>query len=572
MVRLRLLILSIVIAIAANVGHAASPAPVFAEHGMVVSDSREASEVGVAILKRGGNAVDAAVAVGFTLAVTHPAAGNIGGGGFMVAHMADGTVFALDYREKAPGAAHRDMFLDENGDADPNLSRWTQLASGVPGSVDGMLRAWRDHGSGNISRRDLIRPAIKLARNGFEISRYLASELNEKKPVLEKFPGSVEVFIRTEDGAPWQGGDRLIQRDLARSLKHIAQKDRDGFYAGPVADAIVAEMHRGNGIISLDDLANYRSVYREPVRGTFRGLEIISMPPPSSGGVHVVQMLNMLDPLGIAAFGWNGSNYVHRLTEVQRRAYADRAEHLGDPDFWDVPVAMLTSPEYAARLASQIDMERATPSSEVEASGAPPREGNSTTHYSVVDRDGNVVSVTTTNNLSYGSGIAVQNAGFMLNNEMDDFSAKPGVPNIFGLLGNKANAIEPGKRMLSSMTPTIVLKDGEPFLITGSPGGATIITTVLQVILNVGIHEMNVQEAVSAPRVHSQWLPDAIHVEPYTLQPDVEAKLKAMGHRIVNGSPWGSITWGSANSILIDSRGYWGAADPRRDTSYAAGY
>ncbi len=545
---------------------AASPQPEFAENGMVVSDSREASEVGIAILKRGGNAVDAAVAVGFALAVTHPSAGNLGGGGFMVARMADGTTFTLDYRETGPAAAHRDMFLNEAGDVISGLSRDSHLASGVPGSVDGLLRALKDHGSGMISRNDVLKPSIALARRGFPMSRSFASLLNGYRSTFEQHPGSAKSFVNP-NGTPWQAGDQFRQPDLARTLKFIARHGRDGFYTGPVADAIVAEMQRGNGIISLTDLAGYESIYRDPILGKFQELEIVSMPPPSSGGVHVVQMLNMLAELSIADYGWNGSDYVHRLTEVQRRAYADRAEHLGDPAFWDVPVAMLTSPAYAKQRAQEIDLSRATPSTAIEAGVAAPREGNDTTHYSVVDKDGNVVSVTTTINLSFGSGIAVDGAGFLLNNEMDDFSAKPGVPNAFGLLGNEANAIAPGKRMLSSMTPTIVLKDGKPFLVVGSPGGSTIITTVLQVILNTEVHGMNVQEAVSAPRVHSQWMPDVIAVEPRALQPDVIVRLESMGHTIQEGSPWGS-----ANSILIDTRGLWGAADPRQSNSYAAGY
>ncbi len=555
----------VLISLAGN-AWAASPAPVLAEKGMVVSDSREATEVGVAILERGGNAVDAAVAVGFALAVTHPSAGNLGGGGFMVAHMADGSTFTLDYRETAPSAAHRDLYLDEHGEVIPGLSRNTHLASGVPGSVDGLLRALRDHGSGKLSQRDVIEPAIKLARRGFPLSRFLASALNGYCSTFEAHPGSRESFIKS-NGDPWRAGDRFTQSSLGKTLQRIAKNGPDGFYRGPVADAIVSEMQRGNGIITHADLAAYASKYREPVRGTFGEHEIISMPPPSSGGVHVVQMLNMLAKLSIADYGWNGSDYVHRLTEVQRRAYADRAEHLGDPDFWDVPVTMLTSAEYATELADAIDLTSATPSVEIDAGSAAPREGNDTTHYSIVDQFGNLVSVTTTINLGFGSGIAVQGAGFLLNNEMDDFSAKPGVPNAFGLLGNEANAIEPGKRMLSSMTPTIVLKNGDPYLVVGSPGGSTIITTVLQIILNTAIHKMDVQEAVSAPRVHSQWMPDVIAVEPRALQPDVVQRLERMGHVL---EPRGK--WGSANSILINSRGVWGAADSRQGNSFAAGY
>ncbi len=484
----------------------------------------------------------------------------------MVARMADGSTFALDFRETAPAAAHRDLYLDEHGEVIPGLSQNTHLASGVPGSVDGLLRALQDHGSGQVTRREVLEPAIRLARRGFPLSRFLASSLNGYRDTFEEHPGSAASFIQ-QNGDPWKAGDIFVQPKLASTLRHIAKHGQSGFYRGPVADAIVAEMQRGNGIITHADLAAYASKYRDPVRGTFGELEIISMPPPSSGGVHVVQMLNMLAELSIADFGWNGSEYVHRLTEVERRAYADRAEHLGDPDFWDVPVAMLTSQDYAKRLADAINLTKATPSTEIEAGTAAPREGNDTTHYSVVDRYGNLVSVTTTINLGFGSGIAVAGAGFLLNNEMDDFSAKPGVPNAFGLLGNEANAIAPGKRMLSSMTPTIVLKNGEPYLVVGSPGGSTIITTVLQVILNTAIHKMDIQEAVSAPRVHSQWMPDVIAVEPRALQPDVAKRLERMGHVL---EPRG--TWGSANSILINTRGVWGAADPRQGNAFAAGY
>lgn len=545
---------------------AQTPQHVLKENGMVVSDSREASEVGAAILNRGGNAVDAAVAVGFALAVTHPSAGNLGGGGFMVARMADGTTFALDFREIAPAAASRDMFLDEDGDVVPGLSRNSHLASGVPGSVDGLLRALRDHGSGKLSRQEVMHSARKLARLGFPLSESLAASLNGKRSAFEKHVGSEKYFIR-RNGKRWEAGDRFIQRDLARTLNRIERHGRDGFYEGAVADAIVTEMERGGGIISHADLLSYESKYREPIRGSFREYEIISMPPPSSGGVHVVQMLNMLAKLDIAEFEWNSLGYVHRLTEVQRRAYADRAEHLGDPEFWDVPVAMLASHEYASRLVSTIDLTHATPSTEIEAGTAPPREGNDTTHYSVVDKDGNAVGVTTTINLGFGSGIAVKGAGFLLNNEMDDFSAKPGVPNAFGLIGNQANAIEPGKRMLSSMTPTIVVREGKPFLVTGSPGGSTIITTVLQVFLNIAIHDMNVQQAVSAPRVHSQWLPDQIAMEPGALHEETVERLKDMGHKIDRRVPWGS-----ANSIQLVDEGMRGAPDPRQRNSFAAGH
>ncbi|MBC8402265.1 MAG: gamma-glutamyltransferase [Candidatus Marinimicrobia bacterium] len=546
---------------------AADPNPVFAENGMIVSAKQLASEVGVEILKKGGNAIDAAVATGFALAVTHSQAGNIGGGGFIVAHLVDGTSFALDYREKAPAGADRDMYLDSTGTVIPNLSTYSHLASGVPGSVDGLLRAWRDYGSGNISRKQLLVPAIHLAQKGFSISRRYARYLNYYHDFFISNPGAAAIFIKS-DGQPWQAGDKLVQKDLAKTLRQIAKNGRDGFYTGAVADLIVAEMKQGGGLITKVDLLNYTAQYRSPVTGTFREYEIISMPPTSSGGVLVIQMLNMLENFPIDSLGWNSSAYIHLLTEVERRAYADRAEHLGDPDFWDVPLSLLTSKEYARQRIIDLRLDEATPSGDVSAGQQLPVESPETTHYSVIDQMGNAVSVTTTLNFSFGCGIIVEGAGFFLNNEMDDFSAKPGVPNAFGLLGNEANAIEPGKRMLSSMTPTIVLKDQRPYLLVGAPGGATIITTVLQVILNSTIYDMDIQEAVSAPRVHSQWYPDVVYSEIRGMSEDVINNLQGLGH-VVEVHPWGYM--GRANCIMADSTGYYGGADPRGENA-AVGY
>ncbi|MFH1853020.1 MAG: gamma-glutamyltransferase [Candidatus Neomarinimicrobiota bacterium] len=546
---------------------AADPDPVFAEHGLVVSANRLASEIGVKILEQGGNAVDAAVATGFALAVTHSQAGNIGGGGFMVAHLADGRTFTLDYREQAPAAAGRDMFLDSTGKVIEKLSISTHLASGVPGSVDGLLTAWADYGSGNISRKQLLAPAVALARRGYPISRRYADHLNSQKDFFTGDPGTAAIFIRA-DGRPWQAGDLLVQQDLARTLQLIVKNGRDGFYTGPVADLIVAEMQRGGGLITHADLKNYQSHYREPLTGTFREYGILTMPPTSSGGVLVIQMLNMLENFEIDSIGWNSSAYIHLLTEVERRAYADRAEHLGDPDFWDIPLDMLISKDYARRRSASITSSEATPSGEVGAGQTWPAESPETTHYSVIDRAGNAVSVTTTLNFSFGSGITVDGAGFLLNNEMDDFSSKPGVPNAFGLLGNEANAIAPGKRMLSSMTPTIVLKNDQPYLLVGAPGGSTIITTVLQIILNVIVHKMDIQEAVAAPRIHSQWYPDVISAEIRSLSTDVVANLELLGHK-VETHRWGYI--GRANCILVDSTGIYGGADPRGENA-AVGY
>jgi len=537
--------------------------PEYAKNGMVVSASRLASDAGVNILKKGGNAIDAAVATGFTLAVTHPQAGNIGGGGFLVAHTAYGESFSLDFREMAPSMAHRDMYLDDSSNVVHGLSLYSHLAAGTPGSVDGLLKIWRDHGSGNISLRQLLLPAIQLAERGFSISYGFARVLNIFHDFFINDDGAKAVFIK-KNGEPWRAGDKLVQRDLARTLKLISRKGRAGFYEGKTAQLIKREMAEGNGFITKDDLDNYRSVYRTVVTGNFKDLDIISMGPPSSGGVLLIQMLNMLEQYPLDTLGWNSSDYIHLLTEIERRAYADRAEHMGDPDFWEVPVSMLVSKEYAFERIQNISMEKATKSSVVKAGDPLAYESRETTHYSVIDKNGNAVSVTTTLNTGFGCGVLVEGAGFFLNNEMDDFSAKPGTPNIFGLIGNEANAIQPYKRPLSSMTPTIVLKNGEPFLIIGTPGGSTIITTVMQIILNVAIHGMDIQEAVSVPRVHSQWLPDAIIVEQRSLSKDVEQNLINRGHTI---QPYRWSTIGQANGIMIGEKGFYGGADPRGENA-----
>ena len=537
--------------------------PEYAKNGMVVSASRLASDAGVNILKKGGNAIDAAVATGFTLAVTHPQAGNIGGGGFLVAHTAYGESFSLDFREMAPSMAHRDMYLDDSSNVVPGLSLYSHLAAGTPGSVDGLLRIWRDHGSGNISLRQLLLPAIQLAERGFSISYGFARVLNVFHDFFINDDGAKAVFIK-KNGEPWRAGDKLVQRDLARTLKLISRKGRAGFYEGKTAQLIKREMAEGNGFITKDDLDNYRSVYRTVVTENFKDLDIVSMGPPSSGGVLLIQMFNMLEQYPLDTLGWNSSDYIHLLTEIERRAYADRAEHMGDPDFWEVPVSMLVSKEYAFERIQNISMEKATKSSVVKAGDPLAYESRETTHYSVIDKNGNAVSVTTTLNTGFGCGVLVEGAGFFLNNEMDDFSAKPGTPNIFGLIGNEANAIQPYKRPLSSMTPTIVLKNGEPFLIIGTPGGSTIITTVMQIILNVAIHGMDIQEAVSVPRVHSQWLPDAIIVEQRSLSKDVEQNLINRGHTI---RPYRWSTIGQANGIMIGEKGFYGGADPRGENA-----
>ena len=539
-------------------------------NGMVVSTSAQASKVGIEILKQGGNAIDAAAAVGFTLAVTSSSNGNLGGGGFMVTRMAGGETFTLDYREMAPESAYKDLFLDSSKNVIEGKSTGTHYASGIPGSVDGLLRAWMDHGSGNISINQLLESAINYAENGFELSKYEAERFNNNKSFLSKHAETKKIFTR--DDRKWRRGDIFYQKDLAETLKRIAKYGRDGFYKGKTADLIVAEMNNVTDWITLKDLDNYISKYRKPVIGEFKGLEVISMGPPSSGGILLVMMLNMYTSFGevnntdVFNLKFNSSEYVHLITEIERRAYADRATHLGDSDFWKVPSEMLLSKTYAKDRIQNINTKRSTGSNEVKAGDKPFSESEETTHYSVIDKHGNAVSVTTTINSGYGSGITVTGAGFILNNEMDDFSSKPGVPNMFGLIGNEANAVEPYKRPLSSMTPTIVLKNKKPFLILGTPGGSTIITTVFQNILNVVVHDMSIKKAVDAPRFHSQWLPDQTDYEKNSLSKKTITKLKKLGHKL---ELRGYI--GEANGIMIDNDLYWGGADKRGENS-AAGY
>lgn len=555
----------LIIGLFVNQQLAQSQDPIFAENGMVVSTSKQASEIGIRILKEGGNAIDAACAVGFALAVTSSSNGNIGGGGFMVTYLADGTVFTLDYREKAPAAAYRDMFLDDNGNVIKDMSLKTRASSGVPGSVDGLLKAWSKYGSGNISLRELLYPSISLAERGFKLSVYEAQTLNTFKELFSNNEAAAKIFIRS-DNRDWKSGDRLVQKDLGKTLKRIARYGRNGFYSGITADLIISEMDKGAGYITYEDLRQYESKFREPVAGTFNQYEIISMGPPSSGGTILIEMLNMLELFPLNDFIWNSSNYIHLLTEVQRRAYADRAEHLGDADFWNSPTNMLLKKSYAKNRIKDFSPKKASPSKQILPGDPYAFESSETTHYSIIDKYGNAVSVTTTINLAYGSGIVVDGAGFFLNNEMDDFSSKPGVPNSFGLVGNEANSIEPGKRPLSSMTPTIVLKNKKPFLILGSPGGSRIITSVLQALLNITIHNMSLKEAVSLPRVHSQWLPDAVYFEENSLNDDVKELLIDNGHTIL---PFSYI--GNVNAILINENGYTGYGDPRGENT-AKGY
>ena len=540
------------------------------KNGMVVSTSAQASQVGIEILKQGGNAVDAAAAVGFTLAVTSSSNGNLGGGGFMVSRMANGKTFTLDYREMAPKSAYKDLFLDSSKNIIKGKSTETHYASGVPGSVDGLLRAWSDYGSGKISIKQLLGPAIDYAKNGFALSKYEAERFNNRKAFLSKHPETRRIFTRND--RKWKSGDVFYQRDLAATLELIVENGRDGFYRGKTAQLIVAEMKNASNWMTLEDLENYTSKYRKPVVGKFNGLEIISMGPPSSGGILLVMMLNMFTSFGdmnktnVFDLEFNSPEYVHLITEIERRAYADRATHLGDEDFWKVPSEILLSEIYAKERVQNISLDKSTASDDIEAGISPFYESEETTHYSVIDKYGNAVSVTTTINSGYGSGITVTGAGFILNNEMDDFSSKPGVPNMFGLIGNEANAIEAYKRPLSSMTPTLVIKDDKPYLILGTPGGSTIITTVLQNILNVVVHKMNIKEAVDAPRFHSQWLPDQIDYEKNSLSKRTANELKLLGHKL---DQRGYI--GEANGIMIDNGLYLGGAD-RRGENTAVGY
>ena len=541
-------------------GHGAQQAS--GGQGAVASRSPQATEVGIEMLRRGGNAIDVAVAVGFALAVTHPSAGNLGGGGFMVIRLANGELVANDHRERAPSKAHRDMFLDEDGVVVDGLSTASHLAVGVPGSVDGLLGVLERHGT--LSRRDIIAPALALARDGFALPADIAEQFARLRSRFEPYPASLAKFTRA-DTSPLQAGDLFRQPDLAATLARIAEHGRAGFSEGTTADLIVAEMARGGGLISHRDLAEYRSVWREPVRGTYRGYQIVSMPPPSSGGALLIQMLNMLEPYDLARLGSGSPATVHLMIEAERRAYADRAEHMGDADFYDVPLGMLMAKDYARQRFADFDPESASRSEAIGAGGWPD-ESPETTHVSVMDGAGNAVAYTTTLNLGYGSKIVVAGGGFLLNNEMDDFSSKPGVPNSFGLIGAEANAIEPGKRMLSSMTPTLVLKDGEPVLATGSPGGSTIITTVLQVVTNVIDHGMDVATAVAAPRFHHQWLPNQVRYEPDAVSADTRTSLAEIGHVGFREAT----RIGDANSVMRVGDKITARSDPRNAGSAAA--
>jgi gamma-glutamyltranspeptidase / glutathione hydrolase len=551
-----------------NSYHPAAPGTyqsVHAEHGLVVAQEKISARIGADILKRGGNAIDAAVATGFAMAVTYPRAGNIGGGGFMVIHLANtGEDVAIDYRETAPGAATRDMFLGADGKPDPAKSRDSALGIGVPGTVAGLSLALEKYGSGKFTLAELLRPAIALARDGFVITDDLADTLPQWFRRLAKWPASAKAFARP-DGTSLREGDKLVQPDLAATLSAVAEQGPRGFYQGPVAEKLAHAITEAGGVMTSDDLKSYAAVIRTPMRGTYRGYDIVSMPQPSSGGVVLLETLNILEGFSLADMAQGSAPSLHLLIEAMKRGYADRARYLGDPSFVNAPIAALTSKDYAARLRAGIDLERATPSTDLQAAAVPPHEGNNTTHFSVVDGFGNAVANTYTLNFSYGVGLVAEGTGVLLNNELDDFTAAPGASNAFGLVGYEANLPGPGKRPLSSMSPTIVLKDGKPVLVTGSPGGSRIISTVLQVIVNVLDYKMDLAAAVAAPRLHHQWLPDEVRVEP-GFPDDVLAALKTLGHRVVE-----SMGYSSANSILVTPIGLLGAPDPRTRGAEAAG-
>ena len=543
------------------------PAPdtvhaVAAEHGLVVAQEKTAARIGADVLKQGGNAVDAAVATGFAMAVTYPRAGNIGGGGFMMIHLAGRNEdIAIDYREMAPAAITRDIFLGADGKPDPVKSRDAALGIGVPGTVAGLALALEKYGSGKFTLAQLLQPAIALARDGFTVADDLADTLPNAYPRLGKWPASAKIFARP-DGGSLQEGDHLVQSDLAATLSAVAARGPRGFYEGAVAEKLAQAVPDAGGIMTADDLKKYQAVVRTPVRGTYRGYDIISMPQPSSGGVVLIETLNILEGFNLGEMKQGSAPSLHLLIEAMKRGYADRARYLGDPDFVNAPIATLVAKDYAARQRAGIDPDRVTPMTD--ASLVQPHEGHNTTHFSVVDALGNAVSNTYTLNFSYGVGLVADGTGVLLNNELDDFTAAPGASNAFGLVGYEANLPGPGKRPLSSMTPTIVMKDGKVVLVTGTPGGSRIISTVLQVIVNVIDYKMDIAAAVAAPRLHHQWMPDEVRAEP-GFPEDVLAALRTMGHRVMDSGGYSS-----ANSILVTANGLLGAADPRTRGAEAA--
>ena len=539
---------------------------VIARHGMVVSAHSQSSLIGVSVLQKGGNAVDAAVATEFAMAVCYPGAGNLGGGGFMVIRTGDGITDFIDYREKAPLQASRDMYLGSDGTVVNGLTTETHLASGVPGTVDGMVTIHSKYGK--LAFREVIQPAIDLARNGFKVTKDQAESFNYNRDNFLKKNKNRPAFVKDSD---WKEGDILIQPDLAETLERIRDNGRDGFYSGKTAQMIINEMHRGNGIISEQDLKEYKSIFRTPLTADYRGYKLISAPPPSGGGIILLQVLGMIEPYPLGDWGFHSVKAVHLIAEAEKRAFADRAEYSGDPDFVKIPVKGLLNRQYLSARLDNFNKSRASLSSDIFAGSPAGYESEETTHYTVVDKDGNAVSATTTLNGWFGNSIVVDGAGFLLNNEMDDFSVKPGIPNMSGLIGNEANSIEPGKRMLSSMTPTIVEKDGKLFLTAGSPGSSTIPTSVLQVISNVIDYGMSISQAVDTGRFHHQWLPDCIYFEnnggSAMLSVSVIDSLKEMGHDMRERSAIGRV-----NAILILPDGRIAAAADKRGDNSACGY
>lgn len=525
------------------------------QNGMVVCAYPDAAKAGLDILKKGGNAVDAAIAVQFALAVTHPQAGNIGGGGFMVYRSAKGAAATLDFREKAPRQASANMYLDAAGNVIPGKSLYTHQASGIPGSVDGMVQAHKKYGK--LKWATLVQPAINLALNGFIITKRLAADMNGNNTIFKRLnPGKTYLLKDTL----WKEGDTLVQQDLGKTLALIRDKGRAGFYEGKTADLIIAEMNAGKGLFTKADLQNYHSVWRKPITGRYKNYNIITMPPPSSGGIALLQLLRSVEKYPLHRYGFNSDSTVQLMVEAERRVYADRSKYLGDPDFYKVPVDSLLKPKYIESRMQSFKWDAATPSTSIQPGTFIGYESDQTTHYSIVDKDGNAVSITTTLNDSFGSKIFVNGAGFLLNNEMDDFSSKPGVPNMYGLVGGKANSIQPGKRMLSCMTPTIIEKNGKLFMIVGTPGGSTIITSVFQTILNVIEFDKDMQQAVSAKRFHHQWLPDEVESENGALDDATQDKLTKKGYKLTRRGAIGRV-----DAILKTATGYEGGADPRGD-------
>lgn len=556
----------------ASASHAASQAPVAAEHGMVVSAQHLATKVGVDVLKRGGNAVDAAVAVGYALAVVYPAAGNLGGGGFMTVQLADGRKTFLDFREKAPLAATANMYLDKDGNVIKGLSTNGHLAVGVPGTVSGMEYAREKYGT--MKRADLIAPSIQLADKGFALEQGDIDMLRTSTNDFKKDPVSGAIFLNK--GEPFAVGQKLVQKDLAKTLRAVSAKGVDGFYKGPVGAAIVASSQAGKGIITQADLDQYKTRELAPVECDYRGYRVVSAPPPSSGGVIICEMLNILEGYPLKDLGFRSAEAVHYQIEAMRHAYVDRNSYLGDPDFVKNPLDRLLDKGYAEKIRAAIDPKKAGVSKDIKP-GVAPHEGSNTTHYSIIDQQGNAVSVTYTLNDWFGAKVTADKTGVLLNNEMDDFTAKIGVPNMYGLVQGEANAIAPGKRPLSSMSPTIVSKDGKPVFVVGTPGGSRIITAVLHTILNVVDYGMNVQEAVDAPRFHQQWLPDVTNVETFAISPDTRKILTDMGHNLGVPQPanhMAAIIVGapSLGGKPVGANRFYGANDPRRNTGLAAGY